>query len=249
MPAAEVLLACARPAELSAADVQELALTLGDAECAQARRFRFEADRHAFVVARALLRALAADPCGMTPQELDLRHDAKGRPYIAQAPRLHVSLSRSRDAVAAAVTSAAPVGVDIECMAQDRVDASMLEAFVVPREPVTQRQLLSQWTALEAFWKAWGTGLADGQPRIACWARGASRFDVVLEHGTVSAGRGAIVHAYDDCAFAVVLRAPADPDFVLKRTNCRSAMDIQQLSRAVRPLNAFLPPGMTLWRV
>ena len=75
--------------------------------------------------------------------------------------------------------------------------------------------------------------VADANPRICCMPRTATRFDVYLERGHgICAGRGAVVPAYEDCALAVVLRAPADPDFVVKRTNCGSASDIQQLSRA-----------------
>jgi phosphopantetheinyl transferase len=233
MPTPEVHLACARPGHWSAAEWHELEHLLDDAERGAAQRFRFDADHGAYVTAHVMLRALVAQATGMAMEQIELRHDAKGRPFIAQAPRLHVSLSRSRDAVACAVTDAAPVGIDIEQIDSKPVDAGLLGAFVVTQEPVTARQFYFQWTALEAFWKACGTGLADGNPRVCCVPRNASRFDVHLEACTGNcAGRGAIVHAYEDCALAVVLRAPADPDFVLKRTHCRSASDIEQLGTA-----------------
>ena len=233
MPAPEVHLACARPAHWSAADREALAHLLDEGERAAARRFRFEQDRTAYTIAHAMLKALVAQESGLAPERIELRHDAKGRPFIAQLPQLHVSLSRSGDAVACAVTRIAPVGIDIEQVDTRPADAGLLGAFVATTEPVTTRQFYLQWTALEAFWKACGTGLADGQPRIHCVARSASRFDVHLEHGGgACAGRGAVVHAYDDCALALVLRAPADPDFVVKRTQCDGAVDIHQLSRA-----------------
>lgn len=233
MPTPEVHLACARPGHWSAAEWHELEHLLDADERDTARRFRFDADHGAYVTAHAMLKALVMQASGFAAEEIELRHDAKGRPFIAQAPHLHVSLSRSRDAVACAVTAAAPVGVDVEQVDSKPVDAGLLGAFVMTHEPVTARQFYFQWTALEAFWKACGTGLADGNPRVACVPRDASRFDVHLEGSTgACAGRGAVVHAYDDCAMAVVLRAPADPAFVLKRTNCRSASDIEQLGHA-----------------
>lgn len=233
MPAPEVHLACARPAHWSIADREALLRLLDAGERETMQRFRFESDRAAYVIAHAMLKALAAQDCGMAPEALDLRHDAKDRPFIAQQPQLHVSLSRSKDAVACAVTRAAPIGVDIEEIDSKPVDAGLLGAFVVTNEPVTTRQFYLQWTSLEAFWKACGTGLADGNPRILCVPRTASRFDVHVERSTgACAGSGVGVHAYEDCALAVVLRAPADPDFVLKRTNIASAVDIHQLSRA-----------------
>ncbi|HUR90144.1 MAG TPA: hypothetical protein VMZ74_13730 [Ramlibacter sp.] len=233
MPAPEVRLACARPGQWSAAESQELEHLLDEGERVAARRFRFEADRCAYIAAHAMLKALVMHECGFAAQEIELLHDPKGRPFIAQAPDLHVSLSRSRDAVACALTSHAPVGIDIEHIDGKPVDAGLLGAYVVTNEPVTTRQFFFQWTALEAFWKACGIGLDDANPRICSVRRTAGRFDVHVA-GSMQrcAGRGAVVHAYDDCALAVVLCAPADPDFVLKRTNCGSASDIERLGSA-----------------
>jgi hypothetical protein len=98
---------------------------------------------------------------------------------------------------------------------------------------VTGRQFFHQWTALEAFWKACGTGLAEGQPRICCVPRTGHDFDVHVERGAgPCAGRGMVVDAFDECALAVVLRAPVEARFVLKRTQCASADDIRQLAGA-----------------
>jgi 4'-phosphopantetheinyl transferase len=233
MPAPEVHLACARPTQFAPGDWDELAAMLHDDEREASRRFRNDADRRAYIAAHAILRALVAHETALAPDEIDLCHDAKGRPFVAQAPDVHVSVSRSRDAVVCVATRMAPVGVDIEKIDGKPVDAGLLGAFVAAPEPVTARSFFFQWTALEAFWKACGTGLVDENPRIACVPRGPMRFDVRIERSTgASAGRGAIVQAYDDCALAVVLRAPADPDFILKRTQCASAVDIKQLGRA-----------------
>jgi phosphopantetheinyl transferase len=230
MPAPEVLLACARPADVPARDWDELAHLLDPQERERARRLRFDADRQAYVLAHALLRALAASQTELDAEAIRITHDVRGRPFIDRAPELHVSLSRCRDAVVCAATRAAPVGVDVERIAGKPVDAGLLGAFVVTHEAVTERQFFFQWTALEAFWKACGSGLADGQPRICCVPRSGSRFDVHLERcWGRCAGRGAIVNAFPDCALAVVLRAPVDPGFVLKRTHCSSAADVRRL--------------------
>jgi phosphopantetheinyl transferase len=228
----EVHLACARPSQWPEADCTGLARLLQEDEHEALRRLRHEADRRAFVVAHAMLRALVANESGIPGCDVDLRHDTKGRPYVAQAPDLFVSLSRSREAVACAVSRTAPIGVDIEKIEERPADAGLLGAFVLTPEPVTSRSFYFHWTALEAFWKSCGTGLADDNPRIACVPSTAMRFDVCIERSRgPCAGRGAIVNAYEDCALAVVLCAPADPDFVLKRTNCQSAVDIEQLGR------------------
>jgi phosphopantetheinyl transferase len=197
------------------------------------RRLKFDSDRRAFALAHAMLRALVAHECEADAAEIELRHDTRGMPFVARHPDLHVSLSRTRAAVACAVTRTAPIGVDIEAIESRPVDAGLLGAFVIAPQPVTTRAFYFHWTALEAFWKACGTGLADSNPRILCLPRSVSRFDVHLERSSGAyAGRGAVVHAFEDCALAVVLRAPADPGFVVKRTNCGSASDLNQLSRA-----------------
>ena len=233
MPTPEVLLACARPSQMQPRDWDKLAAMLDEQECDRVRRLHFDADRHAYVLAHALLRALVAAESGLGMDAIRIEHDVRGRPFIQRAPELHVSLSRHRDVVACAVTRAAPVGVDGERIAGKPVDAGLLGAFVVTHESVTERQFFFQWTALEAFWKACGTGLVDGQPRICCVPCSGNRFDVHLERSTGRcAGRGMIVNAFADCALAVVLRAPVDPRFVLKRTHCASAADVRQLGKA-----------------
>jgi phosphopantetheinyl transferase len=229
----EVLVACARPADVPSRDWDELDRWLDDGERDCSRRLRFDAARQAFVLAHALLRALVAAESGLSARDIRLVHDVKGRPFVERLPELHVSLSRTRDAVACAVTRVAPVGVDIERIDSKPIDAGLLGAFVATNEPVTAPQFFFQWTALEAFWKACGTGLADGQPRIHCVPCEGSRFDVHVEHSTgTCAGRGAIVTAFADCVAAVVLRAPVDPRFIVKRTHCGSAFDLRQLARS-----------------
>lgn len=233
MPAPEVHLACARPDDFTDVDIAEIDHLLDEGEREAVRRLKYEADQRAFAVVHAMLRALVANVCEVDVCGIKLLHDTRGMPFIARYPDLHVSLSRTRTAVVCGVTRTAPIGVDIECIESRPVDAGLLGAFVIAPQPVTTKAFFFHWTALEAFWKACGTGLADENPRICSMPRSASRFDVHLERSTgQSAGRGAVVQVYDDCALAVVLRAPADPDFVLKRTNCGCANDINQLSRA-----------------
>ncbi len=240
----EVLIACARPADVPRHDWHEIAAQLDDEELHRAQRLRFEEDRRAYTLAHALLRALVAAESGLRADEIHVAHDIRGRPFVERAPELHVSLTRTRAGVACAATRAAPVGVDLEHVDSKPVDAGLLGAFIVTLQPVTAQRFFYQWTALEAFWKSCGTGLADGQPRICCVPRPGNRFDVHLEHSRFDqlgtgggssvgcAGRGAIVDAFADCALAVVLCAPIAPLFLLKRTRCACAQDIRQLARA-----------------
>src|SRR6202008_1935283 len=112
---------------------------LDEGEREAMHRLRHEADRRAFAVAHAVLRALVAHECEVDTAEIEVRHDTRGMPFIARYPDLHVSLTRSRTAVACAVTRTAPVGVDIECIESRPVDAGLLGAFVIAPQPVTTR--------------------------------------------------------------------------------------------------------------
>jgi phosphopantetheinyl transferase len=233
MSTPEVLFACARPADVPSREWDELGAWLDDDERDRSRRLRFDAGRQSYVLAHALLRALVTAESGLAGRDIHLVHDVKGRPFVQALPELHVSLSRTRDAVACAVTRAAPMGVDIERIDAKPIDAGLIGAFVATHETLNARQFFFHWTALEAFWKASGTGLADGQPRIRCVPSTGDRFDVHIERSSgACAGRGAIVHAFADCAAAVVLRAPVDPRFTIKRTHCASAFDLRQLARS-----------------
>src|SRR3569833_2181071 len=161
MPPPEVHLACARPGHWTVSHWRELERSLDAGEQAAARRFRFDADRAAYVVAHSLLRALVARVSGLPAKEIALHHDAEGRPLVTGAPDLHVSLSRSRDAVACVVARHAAAGVDVERIDAKPADAGLLGEYVMTPAPVTASHFFHQWTAPYAFWKARGTGLSD----------------------------------------------------------------------------------------
>jgi phosphopantetheinyl transferase len=152
----------------------ELDWLLDDIERERAARFRHEADRRSYVLAHALRRAvlarwLAADPC-----DICFSHEPGGRPELRGLSDrgVYFSHSRSRDAVACAVTSVAPIGIDVEAVRAGGADEAMIARFIVPAEgdglapDERDSRFYFYWTALEAFWKAEGKGLADANPRI-----------------------------------------------------------------------------------
>jgi phosphopantetheinyl transferase len=162
---------------------------LDDIERQRAARFKHEADRRAYVLAHALRRSVLARWLAIDPREIRLSEAPAGRPVLL-APRddtLHFSHSRSRDIVAFAVTRVAPVGIDVEAPRAGGIDEDMISRFVMLGDgpPLAHEQRASRlyfyWTALEAFWKAEGTGLADVNPRIECRQSASGQFDVWLE--------------------------------------------------------------------
>ncbi len=143
---------------------------LDGTERARALGLRFEADRRAYVLAHALRRRVLGSLVGRDPASLCFMHDTRGRPRLVEphVPGLFFSHAHTREAVAFAMGSR-DVGVDIEPEEIANADFPLLESFIesvtCPMER-TAAGFATAWTALEAFWKAQGTGLADGQPRI-----------------------------------------------------------------------------------
>jgi phosphopantetheinyl transferase len=226
----------ARTADIDVRCARELHGLLQDSERERAARFRHEADRLAYVAAHALRRLVLARWLGANPREICFSQEPQGRPVLLSPidTGLYFSHSRSRDAVACAVTRVARVGVDVEAVRADGIDEEMISRFVVPDGdgPLTQEERLArfyfQWTALEAFWKAQGEGLADGNPRIECRPDAGGHFDVWLE-GQAAGPRArliAVEHSDRTCA-TVAICSTADVRSQLCNANFGSLMASQ----------------------
>jgi 4'-phosphopantetheinyl transferase len=140
---------------------------LSAGEAARAARFRFAADRAAFLAAHALLRALLAAHGIPAPV---FQSGPFGKPELVGAPGdVRFSLSHTRGLVAAALATRDDLGVDVE-LAERAVDATGLagrffapaEAACIAATPPENRQgaFLRLWTLKEAFAKAVGLGLS-----------------------------------------------------------------------------------------
>lgn len=153
-----------------------------DERC-RAERLHFTADRHAYVLAHALRRLVLGEVLGRDPAALSFVRDDHGRPHLNAAPRApFFSLSHTRAGVAFAVADH-PVGIDIESAEIANLDLTLLRKFI-DRESAAcgehEGDFATCWTAMEAFWKARGTGLADGQPRLQLVRQGDDFLCVLL---------------------------------------------------------------------
>lgn len=134
---------------------------LTEVERERAARFRFEADRGAFVAAHLLVRlcaaaALDADPGELTLlQHCDVHGPGHGRPSIEQAPELGVSFSHTRGYVCAAA-GPGKVGVDAELVPPGPLDELLADRVLTPRERALvtgNDELIRRWTRKEALIK------------------------------------------------------------------------------------------------
>lgn len=224
-------------------DATALAALLAEDERARLAGFRFDADATAYLLAHALRRLVLARRLGCTPAELVFRTGPRGAVALdhPQAQGLQASLSRSRAGVAVALADAA-VGVDLEAVEASRADFELLapwlrwEAGPPTSEPA---EFFRHWTALEAFWKAMGVGLAQDNPPLRCETAGE---DILLRFATgedALAGRARQLDAGPGAALAVATRGAAPPRVVHHRI--ADARGWQRLQRA--PAGAAdLPP-------
>lgn len=162
------------PVPQGGTDWARLERCLNGEERERATRFRFDADRHAYIAAHALVRALLSACDGaVAPAAWRFTVTTHGRPEIAAdlagTPPLRANLSHTRRLVAAAVCRGHDVGIDTEDAARGTLTMDLATHFFAPAEvaqaqalPAAVRQdaLYGFWTCKEAYIKAVGLGLS-----------------------------------------------------------------------------------------
>lgn len=135
----------------------------------QARYWRITAPlrQRQFLWGRIALRQALAEVTGLAPMQLSLAYQADGKPYLANAPHLHFSLSHTDLQVWVAV-DILPVGIDGErvrpgrdVLAIARRTWPAAEQAALQETPPDARLLrfYTLWTRKEALAKASGRGL------------------------------------------------------------------------------------------
>ena len=137
-------------------------------EAQRAERFIFERDRARFIVAHAALRGILARYTGQDATALVFGVAEKGKPYLAEHPRVRFNLSHSGSFAMVAVALDREVGVDIECVRPERSTDGIAARFFAPAEvqeldgtPEAFRvaAFFACWSRKEAYIKARGEGL------------------------------------------------------------------------------------------
>lgn len=144
---------------------------LADDEVRRYERFKPEAVKRRFALARGGMRVILGRYLSSTPGSLEFRYGEQGKPSLApeQNPaKLRFNLTHSHDLAILAVASDREVGVDVEHL-RDNIEFEMLAArYFSPLEAETlaslegedlKRQFFRIWTAKEAYIKAIGQGL------------------------------------------------------------------------------------------
>lgn len=142
---------------VSCAHAPQAANILSDMRLQKAAALKNEADR-----ARSLCAGLALDAClrtvGLRERDVTVAMDEHGKPYFADHPDWHFSISHSGDFAVCALDDV-PIGVDLE---QHRpLDTERLaKRYLGISEPLTREKFFSLWTKKESYLKAVGIGLS-----------------------------------------------------------------------------------------
>ena len=152
---------------------------LDSEELARAQRFQITEDRHSYVLAHALRRAVLAKKLNVSKRQISFSSTKNGLPTLnglKQGP-LYFSHSHTRGLALCVTTQLGSVGIDVELARPMIADLNLLSGFVhLPHAGQRERELGSDpskqfffyWTLLEAYWKAAGTGLSLSHPPIKC---------------------------------------------------------------------------------
>lgn len=146
--------------------------TLNRDESERAQRFRFDRDRHRFIVSRGVLRMLLGRYLNCDPDQIDITYSLNGKPEVGGdlADRaLQFNVAHSGGLALLAFTNGRLIGVDIEKHRPLPDAGELADRFFSAKEYMLWSSLspdyqleafFRYWTCKEAFIKALGTGLS-----------------------------------------------------------------------------------------
>lgn len=162
--------------DLEPASVYEPLLAVD--EQARADRFRFDQDRHRYIVGRGRLRLLLGQYLSLPPEQVTLAYTAHGKPYLPPQPAqpvLHFNVTHSQQFALLAFTWERRLGVDIEVIRPLNNLDKLVRRFFAPAEVSAWKTVAPEqqtaaffcgWTRKEAFIKAIGDGLSYSLDRF-----------------------------------------------------------------------------------
>ncbi|MBX3305831.1 MAG: 4'-phosphopantetheinyl transferase superfamily protein [Nitrospira sp.] len=141
-------------------------------EKARAARFVFHRDRHRFIAARGILRAILGQYLRRHPADIEFIYGTNGKPALRSDESqsvIHFNLSHSHGLAVYAFADRREVGIDVEAVRPkvplDGVaeiafsEGELAELAALPAE-LRDKGFFLCWTRKEAYMKARGAGLA-----------------------------------------------------------------------------------------
>ncbi len=141
---------------VSVADAPYAKAIVSDARLQKAAALKNQEDQ-----VHSLCAGIALDAClrtvGLREREVTIQTDSHGKPFLADHPDLHFSLSHSGGFAVCALDDA-PIGVDIEQI-RNIDTARLAKRLFGITEPLTPDAFFGLWTRHESYLKAVGIGL------------------------------------------------------------------------------------------
>lgn len=163
-----------------------------EGERRRAARYRHEADRLRFLVARATLRRLLGNALEIAPEAVVFSSNPFGKPELLAGRALHFNTSHSGDWALHAFSVSAPVGVDVEAIGDNWADLLMSAQVLAPAESDWLMSLdeaarpaafTALWVRKEAYVKALGEGLSRPLHEICAIPSSTALADRLSERG------------------------------------------------------------------
>ena len=152
---------------------------LSPEETTRYKRFRFEKDKHHYLVSHALVRKALSFYEEIEPANWQFSENAHGKPAIAALQLntpLRFNLSHTEGLVACIITSGAECGVDVETVAAPNNAMGIANKMFARMEVEALEKLdghaflegfIRFWTLREAYCKALGVGIAHDKKDYA----------------------------------------------------------------------------------
>lgn len=165
------------PLDVSTSELRTCFQSLAADEQARSQKFRFEADRRRFIVARGSLRQLLGRCLRLPPESLCFEYGPCGKPSLKPnlgADPWEFNLSHSQDLAVCAVANSCRVGIDLEQIRPLKQLAGLSDRCLSKREQAQlgaggqarDRDFLQYWTCKEAYLKAIGSGLTQSMQAV-----------------------------------------------------------------------------------
>lgn len=151
--------------------LRQLEATLAPEERRRAARFFHRRDQDRFIGSRGILRDLLSKYTAVTPDRVEIRYAAQGKPFIDNSGsglRISFNLSHSHGVAVYAIARRREVGIDVELVQPEFAGSEIAERFFSANEIAELHSLPSDlraegfflcWTRKEAYVKARGEGL------------------------------------------------------------------------------------------
>jgi 4'-phosphopantetheinyl transferase len=144
--------------------------TLSAEEAERHRRYRFEEDRHRFLVSHALVRQALSRYGGLAPQAWQFSHSENGKPEISNpgVPPLRFNLTHTAGLVACVINLFGECGIDAEKIVPRHRPGAVARRMFSSEEYLNHQALggydrleyfFERWTLREAYVKARGIGI------------------------------------------------------------------------------------------